>query len=44
MYLNHQCAKCAKSVLILLGLTVAASATDATIHKKCFDLVVVLWT
>ena len=25
-----------KSVLILLGLTVAASATDAAIHKKMF--------
>ena len=28
-----------KSVLILLGLTVAASATDAAIHKKCLDLI-----
>ena len=26
----------AKSVLILLGLTVGASATDAAIHKKIF--------
>ena len=26
----------AKIVLILLGLTAAASATDATIHKKMF--------
>ena len=26
----------AKSVLILLGLTAAASATDAAIHKKIF--------
>ena len=29
----------AKSVLIPLGLTAAASATDAAIHKKCSDLV-----
>ena len=29
----------AKSVLIPLGLTPASSATDATIHKKCLDLV-----
>ena len=28
----------AKSVLIPLGLTAAASATDAAIHKKCLDL------
>ena len=28
----------AKSVLIPLGLTAAASATDAAIHKKYFDL------
>ena len=28
----------AKSVLIALGLTAAASATDAVIHKKCLDL------
>ena len=34
----------AKSVLIPLGLTTAVSATDATIHKKVLDLVVVLWT
>ena len=27
----------AKSVLIPLGLTAAASATDATIHKKMFE-------
>ena len=27
----------AKSVLILLGLTVGASATDAAIHKKIFE-------
>ena len=27
----------AKSVLISLGLTAAASATDATIHKKMFE-------
>ena len=30
----------AKSVLIPLGLTAAASATDAAIHKKCLDLVI----
>ena len=29
----------AKSVLIPLGLTAAASATDAAIPKKCLDLV-----
>ena len=29
----------AKMVLIPLGLTVAASATDAAIHKKSLDLV-----
>ena len=28
----------AKSVLIPLGLTAAVSATDASVHKKCFDL------
>ena len=28
-----------KSSLIPLGLTVAASATDAAIHKKCLNLV-----
>ena len=28
----------AKSVLIPLGLTVAASETDAAIHKKCMGL------
>ena len=28
----------AKSVLIPLGLTASASATDAAIHKKCLDL------
>ena len=28
----------AKSVLILLGLTAAASATEASIHKKILDL------
>ena len=33
----------AKSVLILLGLTAAASAADAGIHKKSENLVV-LWT
>ena len=27
----------AKSVLIPLRLTAAASATDAAIHKKCLD-------
>ena len=27
----------AKSVLIPLGLTAAASATDAAIHKKMFE-------
>ena len=30
----------AKNVLILLGLTAAASVTDAAIHKKCLDLVI----
>ena len=30
----------AKSVLIPLGLTAAASATDTAIHKKCSDLVI----
>ena len=36
----------AKSVLIALGLTAAASATDAAIHKKkkCLDLACVIWT
>ena len=34
----------AKSVLISLELTAAASATDAAIHKKCLDLVRVLRT
>ena len=29
----------AESVLIPLGLTAAASATDADIHKKIFDQV-----
>ena len=29
----------AKSILIPLGLTAAASATDAAIHKKMFDMV-----
>ena len=29
----------AKSVLIPLGLTASASATDAAIHKKYLDLV-----
>ena len=33
----------AKSVLIPLGITAAVSATDAAIHKKCLDRVV-LWT
>ena len=28
-----------KSVLIPLGQTASASATDAAIHKKCLDLV-----
>ena len=28
----------AKNVLIPLGLTAGASATDATIYKKCLDL------
>ena len=32
----------AKSVLIPQGLNTAASATDAAIHKKCLDLVVLL--
>ena len=27
----------AKSILIILGLTAAASATDADIHKKMFE-------
>ena len=30
----------AKSVLIPLGLTAAASAADAGIHKKSYDLVI----
>ena len=30
----------AKSVLILLGLTAAASVTDVAIQKKCLDLVI----
>ena len=30
----------AKSILILLGLMVAATATEAAIHKKCLDLVI----
>ena len=30
----------AKSVLILLGLTASASATDSAIHKKCLDLAI----
>ena len=30
----------AKSVLVPLGLTAAASGTDAAIHKKCLDLVI----
>ena len=29
-----------KSVLILLGLTAAASVTDVAIYKKCLDLVI----
>ena len=33
-----------KSVLIPLGLTATASATDAAIHKKRLDLVRMLWT
>ena len=33
----------AKSDLMTLGLTAAASATDAVVHKKMFGLVV-LWT
>ena len=32
----------AKSVLIPLGLTAAASAADAGIHKKYYDRVIVL--
>ena len=39
MYLNV-----AKSVLILLGLTTAASATHAVIIRKCLDQAHVLWT
>ena len=31
----------AKSVLIPLGLTAAASAADAGIHKKVLDLVII---
>ena len=34
MYLNHELKP--KSVLIPLGLTAAASATDASFHKKMF--------
>ena len=34
----------AKSTLMPLGLTAAASATDAAIHKKCLCLVVVFRT
>ena len=34
----------AKSVLMPLGLTAAASATDGAIHKKKLYLVVVFWT
>ena len=34
----------AKSILIPLGLTGAASATVAAIHKKMLDLDVVHWT
>ena len=30
----------AKSILIPLRLTAAASGTDAAIHKKCLDLVI----
>ena len=33
----------AKSILIPLGLTAAASATDATIHKKCLNQVWLHW-
>ena len=33
----------AKSVLILLGLTAAASATDAAIHKKIFGSGLTKW-
>ena len=32
MYLNHQL----KNILIPLGLTASASATDAALHKKIF--------
>ena len=34
----------AKNFLIPLGLTTVASATDATIHKKCLDLARILRT
>ena len=34
----------AKSILILLGLTAAASAADAQTHKKSSDLVNSAWT
>ena len=30
----------AKSILLPLGLTTAASVTDGAIHKKCLDLVI----
>ena len=33
----------AKSVLIPLGLTAAASATDAAIHKKMFESGITTW-
>ena len=42
--MKNELKQLAKSVLIPLGLTTAASATDAVIHKKCLDLVCVLWT
>ena len=37
LYLMKNVLKCTKSVLIPLGLTAAASATVAAIHKKMFE-------
>ena len=34
---NKKCKLLAESVLMPLGLTAAASGTDAAIHKKCLD-------
>ena len=33
-----------KIVLVPLGLTAAALVTDAAIHKKCLNMVRVIWT